>query len=186
MNNSHNILQSVKTTSRLSTGTTHLFHSRKTSLLHSTKKQCWVVLLDVCPRHLVGSFQCFHQFPEAYQSSLINSRHVNSEMLPVTWITQDVIKLENLDVKEEREREWQSISHVEHTLIKAKPCYCYMLLTRNISCKTFNIRQTWHKFHKPIFNQTLHHLYQSPYYTSLTFWLWGSSLSSAPPSSLFS
>lgn len=114
MNNSHNILQSVKTTSRLSTGTTHLFHSRKTSLLHSTKKQCWAVLSDVCPRHLVGSFQCFHQFPEAYQSSLINSRHVNSEMLPVTWITQDVIKLENLDVKEERER-----------MTKHKPCGAY-------------------------------------------------------------
>lgn len=56
----------------------------------------------MCAGHLVGSFQGLHQFPEAYQSSLINSFHVNSEMLPVARITHDVIKLEDLDAKREK------------------------------------------------------------------------------------
>lgn len=64
-----------------------------------TTQQCWLTPPDVCPPHLVGSFQRFHQFPEAYQGSLINPLHVNSEMLPVAWITQDVIELEDLDIK---------------------------------------------------------------------------------------
>lgn len=46
--------------------------------------------------HLVGSFQRFHQFPEAYESPLVNPLHVNPEMLPVARVAQDLIKLEDL------------------------------------------------------------------------------------------
>lgn len=68
------------------------------------KLQCFADT-DMRLLHLVGSFQRFHQFPEAYESPLVNPLHVNPEMLPVARIAQDLIKLEDLV-----EIKWQSFS----------------------------------------------------------------------------
>lgn len=99
----------------------------------------------MCAAHLVGSFQRFHQFPEANQSSFINSLHVNSEMFPVTWITQDVIKLENLDVGG-REKKIKYKLHGTCCYPKYKPSTNIMLMLRSLNKNmSFNIKKRHQK-----------------------------------------